>query len=56
MTFHRENHRKMVIDWDLYRYIYIYIYIDIDIDIDILVGGDWNMNFIFPYTGNNHPN
>ena len=21
-----------------------------------LVGGDWNMNFIFPYTGNNHPN
>ena len=21
-----------------------------------LVGGDWNMNFIFPYIGNNHPN
>ena len=23
---------------------------------DFLVGGDWNMTFIFPYTGNNHPN
>ena len=21
-----------------------------------LVGGDWNMTFIFPYIGNNHPN
>ena len=22
----------------------------------VLVGGDWNMTFIFPYIGNNHPN
>ena len=22
----------------------------------LLVGGDWNMNVIFPYIGNNHPN
>ena len=21
-----------------------------------LVGGDWNMTFIFPYIGNSHPN
>ena len=20
-----------------------------------MVGGDWNLNFIFPYIGNNHP-
>ena len=22
----------------------------------VLVGGDWNMTFIFPYTGKNNPN
>ena len=33
--------------WFYSGYIYIHIY---------LVGGDWNMNFIFPYIGNNHPN
>ena len=25
-------------------------------NIGYLVGGDWNMTFIFPYIGNNHPN
>ena len=24
--------------------------------VHLLVGGDWNMTFIFPYTGDNHPN
>ena len=24
-------------------------------EIPILVGGDWNMTFISPYIGNNHP-
>ena len=25
-------------------------------DEHLLVGGDWNMNFVFLYIGNNHPN
>ena len=28
----------------------------LDLRIGFLVGGDWNMTFIFPYVGNNHPN
>ena len=36
-----ENHRKMVVEWDY---------------LGNLVGGDWNMTFIFPYIGDNHPN
>ena len=42
---------------DIYIYIYICIYIYVYICIHIyLAGGDWNITFIFPYIGTNHPN
>ena len=30
-------------------------YISLYLAISYLVGGDWNMTFILPYIGNNHP-
>ena len=39
----RNGHATRIHGLFLYVYTYIYIY--------VLVGGDWNMTFIFPYIG-----
>ena len=42
---HNHMHIVDVYKWVLYSMLYM-----------SLVGGDWNMTFIFPSIGNNHPN